>query len=142
MKKLFFAIVTILFTNPFFAQNGIVKVTVTGIENTNGFIQIGIYSNKETFPIFGKEIQGAELKPTTKGSLDYTFKNLKTGNYAIAIWHDENKNHKIDKNFFGAPKEKYGFSKNIYGTFGPPNFEKVSFTVTNDKIVNLTINIE
>jgi len=48
----------------------------------------------------------------------------------------------MDKNLFGVPKENYGFSKNVFGTFGPPDFEEVSFKVVSGKIVKLTINLE
>jgi len=136
------AIIVLVFATPIFAQSGIVKVSITGIENTDGNVEIGIYNSKENFPVFGNETQGAKIKPSGKGSLNYTFKNLADGNYAIAVWHDENDNQIMDKNLFGAPKEKYGFSKNIYGTFGPPDFEEVLFKVENGKVVELTINLE
>ena len=136
------AVVVLVFATPIFAQSGIVKVEVTGIENTDGTVRIGIYNSKSTFPIYGNEVQGAEIKPSQKGSLSYTFDKLADGDYAIAVWHDENDNQIMDKNLFGAPKEKYGFSKNIYGTFGPPDFEEVSFKVVNGNIVKLTINLE
>jgi len=142
MKNLLLAIIVMVFTTPIFAQSGVVKVTITGIENTDGNVEIGIYNSEETFPVFGKEMQGAKVKPTKTGSLDYTFGNLPDGTYAIAVWHDENGNQEMDKNLFGAPKENYGFSKNIYGTFGPPNFEDVSFKVENGKVLKLTINLE
>ncbi|HIP49024.1 MAG TPA: DUF2141 domain-containing protein [Lutibacter sp.] len=142
MKNLFLAIVVMVFTLPIFAQSGIVKVTITGIENTDGNVVIGIYNSKSTFPVFGKEMQGAKIKPTKTGSLNYTFENLPDGTYAIAVWHDENDNQEMDKNIFGAPKENYGFSKNIFGTFGPPDYEEVLFEVKNGKIVKLTINLE
>ena len=142
MKKLLFAIAVTVFATPIFAQSGVVDVTITGIENTDGNVEIGIFNSKSTFAIFGKEIQGAKVKPTKKGSLNYTFENLPNGTYAIAAWHDENGNQKLDKNIFGVPKENYGFSKNIYGIFGPPDFEDVSFKVENGKVVELTIDLE
>jgi len=142
MKNLFLAIIVMVFATPIFAQSGIVKVTITGIENTDGNVEIGTYNSKETFPVYGKEIQGATVKPTKTGSLNYTFENLPDGTYAIAVWHDENDNQEMDKNLFGAPTENYGFSKNIFGTFGPPDFEEVSFKVVNGKVVKLTINLE
>ena len=142
MKNLFLSIVVMVFANPIFAQSGIVKVIITGIENTDGNVEIGIYNSKETFSVFGKEIQGAKVKPIKTGSLNYTFENLLDGTYAIAVWHDENGNQKMDKNLFGVPKENYGFSKNIFGTFGPPDFEEVSFKVVSREVVTLTINLE
>jgi uncharacterized protein (DUF2141 family) len=42
---------------------------------------------------------------------------------------------------FGVPKEPYGFSKNKYGMVGPPDFEDVSFEVTKENPVSLTINL-
>ena len=142
MKNLFLPIIVLVFVSPIFSQTGIVKVTITGIENTDGNVEIGIYNNKESFPVYGKEMQGAKVKPIKIGELNYSFENLPDGTYAIAVWHDENDNQKMDKNLFGAPKENYGFSKNIFGTFGPPDFEEVSFKVVNGKIVKLTINLE
>ena len=142
MKNLLLAVVVLVFATPIFAQTGIIKVEVTGIENTNGTVRIGLYNSKSSFPIYGNEVQGAKVKPTKKGSLSYNFKNLPDGTYAIAVWHDENDNQIMDKNLFGAPKEKYGFSKNIFGTFGAPDFEEVSFKVVNGNIVKLTINLE
>ena len=142
MKNLFSAIVVLVFSTPVFAQSGVVKVTVTDIDNTDGNVVIGIYNSKETFPVFGKEMQGAKIKPAKTGSLNYIFRNLPDGTYAIAVWHDENDNQKMDKNLFGTPKENYGFSKNIFGTFGPPDFEEVSFEVKNKKVVKLSVNLE
>ncbi|MCV6630486.1 MAG: DUF2141 domain-containing protein [Flavobacteriaceae bacterium] len=142
MKNLFLVIVVLVFATPIFAQSGVVKLTITGIENTDGNVEVGIYNSKEAFPVVGKEMQGAILKPSKKGSLYHTFDHIPDGTYAIAVWHDENDNHKLDKNLFGAPKENYGFSNNIFGTFGPPDFEEVSFEVKNGKVVKLTVNLE
>jgi uncharacterized protein (DUF2141 family) len=33
----------------------------------------------------------------------------------------------LDKNFFGVPKEGYGFSNNARGLLGPPDFDDVVF---------------
>ncbi len=131
-----------VFASPIIAQNGIVNLTVTGIENTNGNIVIGIYNSKSSFPVYGKQEQGAKVKPDKSGKINCNFEKLPDGIYAIAVWHDENENQKIDKNLFGAPSENYGFSKNLYGTFGPPDFEEVSFKIENNKVVKLTINLE
>jgi uncharacterized protein (DUF2141 family) len=46
---------------------------------------------------------------------------VKPGSYAVAAYHDENNNDKLDKAFTGIPNEKYGFSNNVRGIFGPPD---------------------
>ena len=68
--------------------------------------------------------------------------NYKEIIFAVAVWHDVNANRKIDKNIFGVPKEPYGFSKNVFGPFGPPDFENVSFQIVNRKDMKFTINLE
>ena len=40
------------------------------------------------------------------------FTDLPAGVYAVSVFHDENMNQKLDKNFVGVPKEEYGASNN------------------------------
>jgi len=54
---------------------------------------------------------------------------LKPGAYAIAAYHDENDNQKLDKAFTGIPTENYGFSNNARGMFGPPSLKEQLLTV-------------
>ena len=142
MKNLFMAIVVMVFATPSFAQTGTVTVNVLGIENNKGVVRIGLYHNKESFPIYEKAMfKDVSEKANTTG-VSYTFSKILEGTYAVAVWHDENEDKTLNKNFLGAPKENYGFSKNIFGTFGPPDFEEVSFEVKNGKMVKLTIILE
>ena len=45
---------------------------------------------------------------------------------AVSAYHDENDNSKLDKNSFGIPIERYGFSKNPKRGFGPPQFNETA----------------
>ena len=60
------------------------------------------------------------------GSVTYVYE-LPPGTYAIGIFHDVNLNNKMDNNFFGIPKEQYGFSNNASAFLGPPAFEAAAF---------------
>jgi uncharacterized protein (DUF2141 family) len=64
--------------------------------------------------------------------MTYTFKDLLQGDYAFAIYHDENKNSKLDKNMLGVPTEYYGFSNNARRTFSAPSFQESSFDLNKD----------
>ena len=44
-----------------------------------------------------------------------------------------NNNGDIDLNFFGIPKEQFGFSNNVLGLFGAPKFDKASFKLNENK---------
>ncbi len=57
---------------------------------------------------------------------------LEAGSYALAAYHDANDNKKIDKSFTGIPTEKYGFSNNARGTFGPPSLSDQLFQLKSD----------
>ena len=141
LKNLLLAIVIMMFATSVFAQSGTIVVTIKGIENNTGNIKIGLYNSESTFPTYGEHFKGAELK-ADKSGVSYTFENIPAGTYAVAVWHDENDNKEMDKNFFGSPSESYGFSGNIYGSFGPPDFDEVSFKVISNKKTTINIDIE
>ncbi len=60
------------------------------------------------------------------GRASYRFENIPYGEYAVKVFHDENTNGKLDTNFFGIPKESYGFSNNVRGV-GVPDYEEAKF---------------
>jgi uncharacterized protein (DUF2141 family) len=55
------------------------------------------------------------------------FEGVPYGEYAVKVFHDENGNEKLDTNFVGMPKEKFGFSNDARGRFGPPSYEQARF---------------
>jgi uncharacterized protein (DUF2141 family) len=67
------------------------------------------------------------------------FENLPKGSYALFVFHDENKNNKMDKNFVGIPKEGYGASKNKLPFAGAPTFNDNMFVVENKTTIQLVI---
>ncbi len=141
MKNLISIIIFLLYIIPIFAQTGTIFVNILGVENNKGIVRIGLYNEKANFPIYEKHFKGVSINANTTG-VRYTFTNIPMGTYAIAVWQDKDDNKVINKNFFGAPNENYGFSKNIYGSFGPPDFDEVSFKVNSKREITFTINLE
>ena len=112
-----------------FAQKKSVKliIDVDNISNTTGKnVSVGIF-DKVNFPTAGKAIIEKKIAATS-GIVSITF-DLPEGEYAVAVYHDLNANNKLDKNFFGIPKEPYGFSKNFKPTLSAPNFKDCSITL-------------
>ena len=67
------------------------------------------------------------------------FKNLPKDRYAVNVYHDENKNHKIDKDFF-MPKEDVGLSNfKTINFLHLPNFKKASFLLKNNKEIKIKV---
>ncbi len=135
MKKFLFSIVVLLlmfgFTYAEDKTNNEITVIVEGIEGTKGQIAIGLY-DKENNWAEEPFLPGAYVKISGE-TITHIFKNLPNGTYAVAIYHDENMNIKLDTGLFGIPKEGFAFSNNVFGLFGPPKFEKASFLL-NGKI--------
>lgn len=104
------------------------SVTVTGVESAVGEVSIGVYDKAEGWPKKGFEFVGRAVESQT-GEVSSAFSGLEPGTYAVAVFHDENGNGKLDTNFLGIPKEGYGFSRDAGGTFGPPDFADAAFSV-------------
>jgi len=123
------------------AQTGNLSVTINQTEpNKGGIVKIGIFDS-QGFPEVGQEVVGVNLKVTAP-SVSHVFTDIPVGTYAISVFQDVNQNAAIDKNFFGAPNEPYGFSTNNYGMFGPPDFKDVSFDIKKNTSISLTIDLE
>jgi len=124
---------TLLLTGlPLSASADTLTVTVNNIKKA-GEIHVAVYDNAEAFEADRGEKGGAApgitegtIEMVEPGSVTYVYE-LPPGTYAIGIFHDVNPNNTMDNNFFGIPKEQYGFSNNARALFGPPNFEDASF---------------
>lgn len=114
------------------------EVQVDGIPNTKGTLFIGLFNSSAAFPNYGKQYKGVVLTHEGKSHV-YKFKNLPKDTYALAIYHDENKNGRLDKNLFGAPTEAYGFSNNARETFSAPSFESAKIVLDRDKKCQIRI---
>jgi uncharacterized protein (DUF2141 family) len=115
----------VLATSSAIAQNRI-EVVVKNVKQQQGSIRIGLFNNEEDF--LKKAVQGKVVKANAT-EVKVVFENLKAGDYAVSVIHDENDNGELDKNTFGIPKEGFAFGNNAMGMFGPPSFEKAKVSI-------------
>ena len=107
-------------------------VRVIGARNGKGAIRAAVFRNAKGFPngtSDAVQTQAAAIDPQTL-SANIVFTNLPEGIYAVSVFHDENMNQKLDKNFMGIPKEGYGASNNPRKKMGPPSFEETKFKLS------------
>jgi uncharacterized protein (DUF2141 family) len=107
-------------------------VHVIGARNTKGKIRVALFRGAEGFPNDASRAvhtQAADIDPQTS-SAQIVFTDLPAGVYAVPVFHDENMNQKLDKNFVGVPKEGYGASNNPKKKMGPPSFEETKFELS------------
>ncbi len=125
MKTTVLALSMVLLTGASLAQ-GKLSVVVKNVKDTQGQVRVGLFKDDKTFL---KEAWKGEVVKAATGEVRVVFENIPAGTYAISIIHDENENGELDSNFFGIPKEGFGFSNDAMGTFGPPDFAKASFSL-------------
>ncbi len=102
-------------------------IHITGFENTNGQAKVALVNSQENYESDGAPFMGFNAKILNNEVLQTI--SVPYGEYAVKVYHDENTNDEMDTLMFGIPSEKYGFSNNARGTFGPPAFGDAKFKV-------------
>lgn len=114
-------------------------IVVEGMSSDVGNLGVLIFNNAKGWP----EDRQAALKdiavPAQKGTQVLKVPGLPPGKYAVALIHDLNKNHKLDKNFLGMPKEQWGMSNNPHATIKAPPIEKAMFTLDKDMEIHIQL---
>jgi uncharacterized protein (DUF2141 family) len=107
-------------------------VKVHNINPISGNLMVGVFNREAGFPdvyFKGKKVQ------ITHNVMVVTFTDLPKGKYAVSVYQDINKNEQLDKNIFGVPKEKYGFSNKT----NKPDYKESLFDFNKDLILNITL---
>ena len=105
------------------ASAGTMVVQVEGVEGNTGQVFVGLCDKSfdETGCPFGTN------RPTKPGTMEFTFDNVPPGLYAVAAYHDVNKNGKFDRTKIGLPGEPYAFSNSgswFDTSWVAPDFQK------------------
>jgi uncharacterized protein (DUF2141 family) len=123
--KTFLAILVAFTTNggTMIAQDGILRVRMTGLENQNGKVVVQLFDSGEGFPTKPAKALRTSTTLIVGDSAFVEFSGLPFQHYAVSAYHDENGNGKLDTNFLGIPSEPVAASNNAKGNFGPPSFD-------------------
>lgn len=113
-------------------------ITITGFSSNDGKASIALYRVSDHFPGEKTQYKGKIVSIEHKKAI-VIFENLPKTKYAVAIFHDKNKNGILDKNMFGIPLEKYGFSNNARETFSAPSFESASINLDKNKSIAIFV---
>ena len=119
------------------AQNTI-SVHVNNVSSKKGKVSVAVYNSDETFLSF-ERVLTTESVQANEGSVVLKIANLPEGEYALAVFHDENGNGKLDTNWLGIPREKVAFSNAKMKTFGPPKYKECAFHITSDYEININL---
>lgn len=99
------------------------------LRSNNGLLHICVTRDAEHFPDCENDPAATRESFRVAETRSVRFANLPSGDYAIAILHDENGNSRLDR-FAGIPREGIGFSRNPRFSFGPPRFSSARFRLS------------
>jgi uncharacterized protein (DUF2141 family) len=105
-------------------------INLSGMQNTNGKVNVAIYNSSGSFNDPNQAFRELFL-PCSGSNMVITLDSIVPGDYAFAIFHDENDNQNLDQNWLNIPM----------GSFGPPSWTQAKFTIPNSTIVTQNINL-
>lgn len=109
-------------------REGTLRVEVIGIRSDDGRLGCTLFRGDDGFPDRREKAVQGKLVRIRGGKALCVFRDVRPGEYAVAVLHDENDNGKLDRKIFGIPKEGYGVSRDAEPrAFGPPRYDDAKF---------------
>ena len=110
----------------FSAADGKLPLHFDNLSGAGGVLRLALYADEGSFMVEKKaRLYSFEIKGKT--TMDVEIPGLPYGDYAFAVFQDENSNGKLDKNALGIPVEPYAFSGNPPSKWRMPKFEEARF---------------
>jgi uncharacterized protein (DUF2141 family) len=104
-------------------------VNISGIEESKGQLVVSLWPSESAWD--EKKALHRLAIPLQDGGGTWSCENLIPGNYAVTVFYDKNSNMKMDRHWYGPPKEKGAASNGAKAqTFGPPKWQDMEFEIT------------
>ena len=118
-----------------------IHVHIHGIRSAQGTVKAVLYGpNPQDFLVKGKKAD-KEREPAEEGSMTLCVAAREHGQYAVVVYHDENDNHKFDRNWIGLPIEGFGVSNDPTLFLAAPSFEESAFEV-NGNLTHVDVEVK
>lgn len=106
------------------------RITVAGARRASGNVTVTLYgSRREDFLARGGRLARQRIPLAGATAAEACFTLPAPGEYAVAVYHDENDDRDFNRNALGLPSEGYGFSNDAPTALGLPDFDAVRFAV-------------
>ena len=100
----------------------VIIVRLTGFSDWRGMARVAVFDSDEYWP---EDVEFSVRRVSSTIEADtvlMAIEGLPPGSYALAAFHDEDADSVFDRGLFSVPTESYGFSNNVRGRTGPPDF--------------------
>ncbi|HET8935974.1 MAG TPA: DUF2141 domain-containing protein [Polyangiales bacterium] len=101
---------------------GQVIVDIVGLHSDKGRVLVALYCGEAGFPGEIKKACASQVAYSKDRRVHLVFDKIPAGEFAVSMFHDENANSNLDRNFLGMPKEGWGTSRDAKASFGPPKY--------------------
>ncbi len=106
----------------------VLSVRLVDLRNNSGQIGCALYASEKGFPKDHSAALQTKWCAIANKESSCNFDPIPAGVYAVACFHDENKNGKLDTGLFGIPTEGVVSSNHAKGFMGPPTFKDAKFS--------------
>jgi uncharacterized protein (DUF2141 family) len=118
-----------------------VRIEVSGLRGARGDVGCLLFGTADGYPEIHVKAYRELHAPIERAGAVCAFSKVAPGTYAAIVFHDENLNGKLDKNFVGMPQEGYGASNNVRPRFSAPGFLEASFVVAAGAVTPVNIQV-
>jgi len=101
-------------------------VPVSTVRSSSGRVYVALY-DRDNWLKPGRFV-ALRLVQARRGTVVANFSSVRPGRYSVAVFHDENNNGTVDRNFLGLPAEGFGFSRRT--PLRIPSFGETSFDLS------------
>lgn len=102
-----------------------IEAQITDLPSNDGMVFI-MLCTRAAYEANGRGCERARVAPSER-SANHLFEDVASGEYVIQAIHDANDNGKVDRKWYGKPKEAYGMSTNPKPRRGRPKFDDGAF---------------
>lgn len=102
-----------------------IKVPISEVRSSRGTVFVALYQ-QGGWLVPGRFVAYKKVR-AHQGTVVAHFAGVPQGKYALAVFHDENNNGRVDTNAIGMPAEGFGFSRKT--PLRKPRWPEVAFDV-------------
>lgn len=108
-------------------DTGTLVVTVENLDSDAGVLRFVMFASGKDFLNRPLKARLVEIKD---GQAAWSIDDLAYGSYAVLVHHDLNANGKMERHWYGKPKEPTGTSNNPRARMGPPLWKQAKFELS------------
>lgn len=109
-----------------------IRVVAAGVRHDEGEVRVALFDSKRGFPGEPEHALQRGVAALQGETATFSFAPAPCGTYAVSVFHDEDGDGEMKRDWLGRPAEGWGVSNDATGSFGPPSFEDAAFEAEGD----------